>query len=205
MSRKHDCIVNGTDVFLQYKNDIGRTEKKIIELDGTRPSHSWWIEKGAPVNKDWYPVNGKCEWRYEIDGLWSSSSIPVSFSLLVVIMLTVIIGVLLIAVIVFTIMVLKRRNESRQKLGESLVADPASVLCVSFQHCDYSHLPFRVFDFQITLPEIGHIFRIERRMLQAVIVEHPIVSRYRLQNESCKTLLPSFAPFRCILQYRIGK
>ena len=40
MSRKHDCIVNGTDVFLQYKNDIGRTEKKIIELDGTRPSHS---------------------------------------------------------------------------------------------------------------------------------------------------------------------
>ncbi|KAK8828792.1 hypothetical protein WA577_000273, partial [Blastocystis sp. JDR] len=93
---KHDCIVNGTDVFLQYKNDIGRTEKKIIELD----------EKGAPVHKDWYPVNGKCEWRYEIDGLWSS----------IVITLTVIIGVLLIAVIVFTIMVLKRRNESRQKL-----------------------------------------------------------------------------------------
>ena len=116
-----------------------------------------------------------------------------------------IIGVLLIAVIVFTIMVLKHRNATRQKLGESLVAPAASVLCVSFQHCDYSHLPFRVFDFQITLPEIGHICHIERRMLQAVIVEHPIVSRYRLQNESCKTLLPSFTPFRCILQYRMGK
>ncbi len=168
-------------------------------------SAAFHIEKGVPVHKDWLPVDGKCTWRYEIDGLWSSSCISFMNSLLVVITLTVIIGVFLIAVIVFTIMVLKRRNATRQKLGESLVADPASVLCVSFQHCDYSHLPFRVFDFQITLPEIGHIFRIERRMLQAVIVEHPIVSRYRLQNESCKTLLPSFTPFRCILQYRIGK
>ena len=150
MSRKHDCIVNGTDVFLQYKNDIGRTEKKIIELDGTRPSHSWWIEKGAPVNKDWYPVNGKCEWRYEIDGLWSSSSIPVSFSLLVVIMLTVIIGVLLIAVIVFTIMVLKRRNATRQKLGESLVTAAASVLCVSFQPYDDVDGISRINSFRIT-------------------------------------------------------
>ncbi|OAO11954.1 hypothetical protein AV274_6348 [Blastocystis sp. ATCC 50177/Nand II] len=94
---KHDCIVNGTDVFLQYKNEIGKKEKLTIELD----------EKGAPVHKDWYPVNGKCEWRYEIDGLWSS----------LVITLTVIIGVFLIA----------RRNATRQKLGESLVADPASV------------------------------------------------------------------------------
>lgn len=65
-------------------------------------------------------------------------------SLLVVITLTVLIGVFLIAVIAFVIIVLKRRNATRQKLGESLVADPASVLCVSFQHCDYSHLPFRV-------------------------------------------------------------
>ena len=81
-------------------------------------------------------MNGKCEWRYEIDGLWSSSSIPVSFSLLVVIMLTVIIGVLLIAVIVFTIMVLKRRNESRQKLEQSLVT-ASNVLCVSSKH-EYS-------------------------------------------------------------------
>lgn len=150
-------------------------------------------------------MNGKCEWRYEIDGLWSSRCILFISSLLVVITLTVLIGVFLVAVIVFIIIVLKHRNASRQKLGESLVADPASVLCVSFQHCDYSHLPFRVFDFQITLPEIGHIFFIERRMLQAGIVEHPIVSRYRLQNENDKTLLPSFTPFRCILQYRIGK
>ena len=142
MSRKHDCIVNGTDVFLQYKNEIGKKEKLIIELDGTRPSHSWWIEKGAPVHKDWYPVNGKCEWRYEIDGLWSSRCILFISSLLVVITLTVLIGVFLVAVIVFIIIVLKHRNATRQKLGESLVTDPASVLCVSFQHCDYSHVPF---------------------------------------------------------------
>ena len=57
-------------------------------------------------------------------------------SLLVVITLTVIIGVFLIAVIVFTIMVLKRRNATRQKLGESLVTAAASVLCVSFQPYD---------------------------------------------------------------------
>ena len=120
-------------------------------------------------------MNGKCEWRYEIDGLWSSRCILFISSLLVVITLTVLIGVFLVAVIVFIIIVLKHRNATRQKLGESLVADPASVLCVSFQHCDYSHLPFRVFDSQITLPEIGHIFRIERRVLQAVIVEHPII------------------------------
>ena len=81
-------------------------------------------------------MNGKCEWRYEIDGLWSSSSIPFMNSLLVVITLTVIIGVFLIAVIVFTIMVLKRRNATRQKLGESLVTAAASVLCVSFQPYD---------------------------------------------------------------------
>ncbi|KAM7455448.1 hypothetical protein BLSTO_03794 [Blastocystis sp. subtype 1] len=84
------------------------------------------LKKGAPVHKDWYPVNGKCEWRYEIDGLWSS----------LVITLTVIIGVFLIAVIAFVIVVLKRRNATRQKLGESLVAPAASVLCVSFQPYD---------------------------------------------------------------------
>ena len=77
-------------------------------------------------------MDGKCEWRYEIDGLWSSSGHSFMNSLLVVITLTVLIGVFLIAVIVFTIMVLKRRNASRQKLGESLVTDPESVLCVCF-------------------------------------------------------------------------
>ena len=81
-------------------------------------------------------MDGKCEWRYEIDGLWSSSGHSFVNSLLVVITLTVIIGVVLIAAIVFTIMVLKRRNATRQKLGESLVAAPASVLCVSFQPYD---------------------------------------------------------------------
>ena len=99
-------------------------------------SAAFHIEKGVPVHKDWLPVDGKCTWRYEIDGLWSSSSIPFMNSLLVVITLTVIIGVFLIAVIVFTIMVLKRRNATRQKLGESLVTAAASVLCVSFQPYD---------------------------------------------------------------------
>ncbi|KAK8824265.1 hypothetical protein WA556_003588, partial [Blastocystis sp. ATCC 50177/Nand II] len=93
---KHDCIVNGEDQFKDFKQYIGKKEYVTIKLN----------DKGAPLHKDWLPVNGKCEWRYEIDGLWSS----------IVITLTVIIGVLLIAVIVFTIMVLKRRNESRQKL-----------------------------------------------------------------------------------------
>ena len=59
-------------------------------------------------------------------------AVLLSQSLLVVITLTVIIGVVLIAFIVFTIIVLKRRNESRQKLGESLVSVPESVLRVSF-------------------------------------------------------------------------
>ena len=81
-------------------------------------------------------MNGKCEWRYEIDGLWSSRCILFISSLLVVITLTVLIGVFLIAVIAFVIIVLKRRNATRQKLGESLVAAPASVLCVSFQPYD---------------------------------------------------------------------
>ena len=81
-------------------------------------------------------MNGKCEWRYEIDGLWSSRCILFISSLLVVITLTVLIGVFLVAVIVFIIIVLKHRNASRQKLGESLVAAPASVLCVSFQPYD---------------------------------------------------------------------
>ena len=99
-------------------------------------SAAFHIEKGVPVHKDWLPVDGKCEWRYEIDGLWSSSGHSFVNSLLVVITLTVIIGVVLIAAIVFTIMVLKRRNATRQKLGESLVAAPASVLCVSFQPYD---------------------------------------------------------------------
>lgn len=39
MSSKHDCIVNGTDVFLEYKNEIGKKEKVTIELDGICPSH----------------------------------------------------------------------------------------------------------------------------------------------------------------------
>ena len=81
-------------------------------------------------------MNGKCEWRYEIDGLWSSSNLIVPNSLLVVITLTVIIGVLLIAVIAFVIVVLKRRNESRQKLEQSLVT-ASNVLCVSSKH-EYS-------------------------------------------------------------------
>ena len=136
MNSKHDCIVNGEDQFKDFKQYIGKKEYVTIKLNGTRPTHLWRIDKGAPLHKDWLPVDGKCTWRYEIDGLWSSSSIPFMNSLLVVITLTVIIGVFLIAVIVFTIMVLKRRNATRQKLGESLVAAPASVLCVSFQPYD---------------------------------------------------------------------
>ena len=41
-----------------------------------------------------------------------------------VITLTVLVGVLLTAAIVFTIIVLKRRNASRQELEESLVTNP---------------------------------------------------------------------------------
>ena len=136
MTSKHDCIVNGEDQFKDFKQYIGKKEYVTIKLNGTRPTHLWWIDKGAPIHEDWLPVNGKCEWRYEIDGLWSSSSLIVPNSLLVIITLTVIIGVLLIAVIVFTIMVLKRRNESRQKLEQNLVT-ASNVLCVSSKH-EYS-------------------------------------------------------------------
>lgn len=98
-----------------------------ITLDGSIHRVVSQLEKGVPVHPDWFPKDGDCIWRYEIDGLWSSSNLSTSFSFLVVITLTVIIGVVLIAVIVFVILVLKRRNASRQHLGESLVSTPAQV------------------------------------------------------------------------------
>ena len=133
---ENSCIVNGTDAFKDFRESIGQKGDIMITLNGSAVGAAFRVEKGVPVHKDWFPVDGKCTWRYEIDGLWSSSGNLFVNSLLVVITLTVIIGVFLIAVIVFTIMVLKRRNASRQKLGESLVADPESVLCVSFQPYD---------------------------------------------------------------------
>ena len=128
--------MNGTDAFKDFRESIGQKGDIMITLNGSVVGAAFRVEKGVPVHKDWLPVDGKCEWRYEIDGLWSSSGHSFVNSLLVVITLTVIIGVVLIAAIVFTIMVLKRRNATRQKLGESLVAAPASVLCVSFQPYD---------------------------------------------------------------------
>ena len=52
-------------------------------------------------------------------------------SFLVVITLAIVIGIFLIAFIVFTIFVLKHRNEKRQRLAESLVSNPDLVLRVS--------------------------------------------------------------------------
>lgn len=125
--RKHDCIVNGTDQFRDFKDAIGQKDPITIKLDGYAQRVFSKIEKGVPIHSEWLPMDGKCVWRYEIDGLWSSSNLSALFSVLVVITITVIIGVVLIAVVVFVILVLKRRNASRQQLGEGLVTPPAQV------------------------------------------------------------------------------
>ena len=195
MSRKHDCIVNGTDVLQQFKKEIGRTEKLAIELDGTSHSHSWWIEKGAPVQKDWYPTKGKCEWRYEIDGLWSSRCISFTSSLLVIITLTVLIGVFLIAVIVFTIIVLKHRNATRQKLEQSLIADPTSVFPVSF---------YSIYTWRFNIPQLiqgGWSHSYTNRMPLTTLFKYPCsLHKDSSRGYSCQIPIIHFSNSHAIKQ-----
>ena len=68
-------MVNGTDLFADFKESIGVKSETTITLNGCTGCSCSCAEKGAPIHKDWLPVDGKCEWRYEIDGLWSSSGI----------------------------------------------------------------------------------------------------------------------------------
>ena len=51
----------------------GQKGESVIKLDSTEDWFLSWLDKGRPVQDEWTPVDGKCEWRYEIDGLWSSS------------------------------------------------------------------------------------------------------------------------------------
>ena len=105
-----ECKVNGTDPFEDLRASVGRVQRVTIELD----------ENYVPIESKWLPIIGECEWRYEIDGLWSTVVITIVSTAAIVII------ILLIVLLVF---VQKHRHEKRNRLDHQLLSasEPQSV------------------------------------------------------------------------------